>query len=114
MTANEFRRLALSLPGVTESAHMGHPDFRVGGRIFATLGTPGAGWGVLVLEPEQQEAFVGAEPETFAPVEGGWGKMGSTRVRLRTARKAAVRDAMIEAWRNRAPRRLHEELESRR
>jgi hypothetical protein len=114
MTANEFRRIALSLPGVTEGAHMGHPDFRVGGKIFATLGHPAAGWGVLILKPEQQEAFVGAEPESFEPVEGGWGRMGGTNVRLRQARKAAVRDAMIEAWRNRAPKRLHRELESRR
>ena len=113
MTANEFRRLALTLPEATEAAHMGHPDFRVGGKIFATLGYPSAGWGVVVLKPEQQELFVRAEPKSFVPVKGGWGRAGNTNVRLRAARKALVREAMIEAWRNRAPKRLAREFESR-
>ena len=106
MTANEFRRLALSLPDVTEAAHMGHPDFRVSGKIFATLGYPGTGWGVVCLTPDQQELFLRAEPKMFAPVKGGWGKAGNTNVRLAAARKAAVREALITAWRNRAPKRL--------
>jgi len=68
MTANEFRRLALSLPEVAEAAHMGHPDFRVAGKIFATLGYPQSGWGVVCLTPEQQELFVRTEPKSFVPV----------------------------------------------
>lgn len=109
MTVADFRRLALSLPQVTEAAHMGHPDFRVAGKIFATLGYPGAGWGMVGLTPEQQDFFVRAEPAAFAPVKGGWGKAGSTNVRLQKAKKAAVREALITAWRNRAPKRLRDE-----
>ena len=105
MTANDFRRLALSLPDAIEAAHMGHPDFRVSGKIFATLGYPGAGFGMVVLTPEQQELFVRTEPKTFTPVPGGWGRQGSTRVVLRTAKKSAVREALKVAWSNRAPGR---------
>ncbi|HET9384497.1 MAG TPA: MmcQ/YjbR family DNA-binding protein [Gemmatimonadales bacterium] len=105
MTATEFRRLALDLSGAVEAAHMGHPDFRVGGKIFATLGYPRAGFGVVMLTPEQQALFVRAEPKTFAPVPGGWGRQGSTRVMLRTAKKSAVREALKVAWSNRAPAR---------
>ena len=105
MTAAEFRKLALSLPEATEAAHMGHPDFRVGGKIFATLGYPRAGFGVVLLKPEQQELFVRAEPGTFAPVPGGWGRQGSTQVVLRTAKNSAVREALKVAWSNRAPGR---------
>lgn len=106
MTANDFRRLALSFPEAIEAAHMGHPDFRVGGKIFATLGYPRTGFGVVMLTPEQQELFVRTEPKTFTPVPGGWGKNGSTRVNLRPARKSAVREALTLAWRNRAPGRI--------
>ena len=106
MTAKEFRAIALSLPEATEAAHMGHPDFRVGGRIFATLGYPRSGWGMVSLTPEQQELFVRAQPAAFAPVKGGWGRSGATNVRLRAAKKAAVREALSIAWRNRAPKRL--------
>jgi hypothetical protein len=104
MTATEFRRLALSLPDAVEAAHMGHPDFRVAGKIFATLRYPRSGFGVVMLTPEQQELFVRTEPKTFAPVPGGWGKQGSTHVLLRTARKTAVREALNVAWQNRAPK----------
>lgn len=106
MTANDFRRLALSLPEVAEASHMGHPDFRVAGKIFATLNHPRAGWGMVSLTPEQQELFVRAEPKAFMPVKGGWGRGGATNVQLRAARKPAVREALITAWRNRAPKRL--------
>ena len=81
---------------------MGHPDFRVAGRIFATLGYPKNGFGMVVLTPEQQELFVRTEPKTFEPVPGGWGKQGSTRVTLRLAKKSAVREALKVAWSNRA------------
>src|SRR6185503_12163317 len=74
MTANDFRRLALSLPEVAEAAHMGHPDFRVAGKIFATLNYPRTGWGMVSLTPEQQELFVGAQPKAFMPVKGGVGE----------------------------------------
>jgi hypothetical protein len=102
LTANEFRRLALSLPDAIEASHMGHPDFRVGGRIFATLAYPGTAFAALMLTPEQQELFVRTEPKTFRPVPGGWGKKGATQVELRTAKKAAVREALKVAWSNRA------------
>lgn len=105
MTAAEFRRLALSLPDAIEAAHMGHPDFRVGGKIFATLGYPGRTFAMVALTPEQQELFVRTEPKTFTPVPGGWGRQGSTHVLLRTARTAAVREALTVAYDNRAPGR---------
>lgn len=103
MTAAEFRRLALSLPDAMEAAHMGHPDFRVGGKIFATLGYPGRSFAMVALTPEQQELFVRSEPKTFTPVPGGWGRQGSTHVLLPTARKVAVREALRVAYHNRAP-----------
>ena len=82
MTANEFRRLALSFPEAIEPSHMHHPNFRVGGKIFATLGYPDVGHGMVKLTPEQQEAAVAAEPGAFAPVKGSWGAKGATLVRL--------------------------------
>jgi hypothetical protein len=106
VTARDFRRLALSLPQALEAAHQGHPDFRVAGRIFATLGYPCPGWGMVKLTPEQQPLFVRARPAAFMPVEGAWGRGGATLVRLRAASKPAVREALLFAWRNRAPRRL--------
>ncbi len=112
MTASEFRRIALSLPRALEAAHMGHPDFRVAGRIFATLGYPESGWAMVKLTPEQQELFVKSQPAAFAPVKGGWGRGGATNVRLRAAKKGAVREALITAWRNRAPKRLAEQVDA--
>src|SRR5436309_12423971 len=112
VTANDFRRLALSLPDAEEAAHMGHPDFRVGGKIFATLGYPDSQWGTVGLTPEQQEFFVGAEPKMFAPVKGGWGKRGATSVRLRAARTGPVREALTAAWRNRRSEEHTSELQS--
>ncbi len=106
VTANQFRRIALGLPEATESEHMGHPDFRIGGKVFATLASPGAGWAMVGLTPEEQAAFVGARPETFVPVKGGWGRKGATNVRLATAHAESVRDALECAWRRRAPKRL--------
>lgn len=106
MTVEAFRRLALGLSGATEVGHMGHPDFRVGGKIFATLGYPDDGFAMVKLTLEQQEAFVAAEPAVFAPVKGSWGLRGATTVRLRQAKTASVRLALAAAWRNVAPRRL--------
>jgi len=106
MTADGFRRLALSMPEASEVGHMGHPDFRVGGKIFATLAYPDDKWGVVKLTPEQQEAFVSAEPAVFAPVKGGWGRKGATNVCLRPAKVGSLRVAMAAAWRNVAPAKL--------
>lgn len=111
MTAAEFRRLALSFPETVESAHMGHPDFRVGGKIFATLGYPSAGWAMVKLMPDQQPDFVHAEPEVFVAVKGAWGRRGATNVRLKAAKKADLRKALEAAWRNTAPQRIVAEFD---
>ena len=79
MKASDFRRIALSLEGVEEGSHMGAADFRVGGRIFATLASEKQGYGNLMLTPPMQEEFVRELPEVFLPVPGGWGKGGSTK-----------------------------------
>ncbi len=102
MTPAEFRRIAKGFPDVVESEHMGHPDFRVGGKVFATLGYPNSGHGMVSLTAEEQQFFVGAFPTTFTPVKGGWGKSGATSVILRSAAKAAVRAALTAAWERRA------------
>jgi hypothetical protein len=105
MTAEEFRKLALSLPKTSEAAHMGHPDFRVGGKIFATLG-PGEVWGMVKLTPDQQGLFVRTEPDVFQPFNGAWGRRGCTKICLEAATDPAVRQALVAAWRNTAPKRL--------
>jgi hypothetical protein len=104
LTLGGFRRLALSLPGVTEESHMGHPDFRVSGRIFATLCAPSEEWGMVKLTPEQQDAFVDSAPAVFTPVKGGWGRGGATNVRLSAATARMLRPALMTAWSNAAPR----------
>ena len=106
MTAGTFRRLALALPEAAEQGHMGHPDFRVGGKIFATLGYPTELWGMVKLTPDQQEALVAAEPAVFVPVKGAWGRRGATNVLLRVASTRSARLALTAAWRNVAPRAL--------
>jgi hypothetical protein len=115
MTAEEFQSLALSLPEATEQSHMGHPDFRVRGKIFATLSYPDPGRAMVKLTPEQQEALTRSRPELFAPVPGGWGRRGATYVTLQAADRAAVDDALLMAWRNTAPKglvKLHSALGS--
>jgi hypothetical protein len=106
MTVATFRRIALSLPEAVEGAHMGHADFRVGGRIFATLGAPDATFGAVMLTPEQQQAFVETYPRAFVPVAGGWGLKGATNVILSGATEKTLRPALAAAWRNRAPKTL--------
>jgi hypothetical protein len=106
MSSNRFRRIALGLPGVIEGAHQGHADFRVGKRIFATLGYPDDDWGMVKLNPEQQSILVGAEPDIFRPVPGGWGKHGNTNVRLASADQATLQSALTLAWTNIAPKSL--------
>lgn len=98
MDENDFRRLALQLPGAVESSHMGSPDFRVGGRIFATLASADQGCGNLMLTPEQQAAFVDEAPDIFLPVAGGWGRMGTTHIRLSAASEAVLAGALHTAW----------------
>ena len=111
MTVAAFRRIALSLPEATEVGHMGHPDFRLGGRIFATLGHPDERWAMVKLTPEQQEGLVAAEPDAFMPVKGSWGRKGATSVLLREAKAASVRTALMAAWRNVAPPKLARRIE---
>ena len=106
MSSNRFRRIALNLPGVIEGAHQGHADFRAGKRIFATLGYPDRDWGMVKLTSEQQAMLVEAEPDIFRPVPGGWGKRGSTNVRLAKADAATLQSALAMAWRNSAPKSL--------
>ena len=106
MTPNEFRELALSFPEAIESAHMRHPDFRVGGRIFATLGYPDEGSAMVKLSPDDQKEFVRASPGVFTPVKGAWGRQGATSIYLPAATTDIVREALTAAWRNTAPKRL--------
>jgi hypothetical protein len=95
-----FRRLALQLPQAVESAHMGHPDFRLNNRIFATLSAEEKGCGVLKLTREQQTAFVTEQPRIFSPVQGGWGRMGMTYVHLNHADESIMAGALQTAYRN--------------
>jgi hypothetical protein len=101
--AEDFRRIALSLPGAEEKAHMKHPDFRVGGKIFATLGYPNADWGMVSLMPEQQEDFMTLAPGAFEPASGAWGRKGSTLVKLDALPDDILETALRTAWRRRAP-----------
>jgi len=98
MDAEDFRRIALSLPGAEESSHMGAADFRVGGRIFATLASAKQGYGNLMLTLDQQTAFVEDMPEVFLPVHGGWGRMGATHIRLAKASEDVLTGALRVAW----------------
>ena len=106
MTAASFRRIALSLPEAVEGSHFGHADFRVGGKIFATLALEKEGFGVLLLTSEQQAGMVEDAPEIFSPVSGGWGRQGATRVRLAKVPADILRAALQTAWRRRAAKRL--------
>jgi hypothetical protein len=98
MNAADFRRIALLLDGAEEGSHMGSPDFRVGGRIFATLASQDQGYGNLMLSPEQQAAFVAEQPEVFLPVAGGWGRNGATHIRLAVAKEDVLAGALRTAW----------------
>jgi hypothetical protein len=111
MTTADFRRMALALPEAVESAHMDHPDFRVRGKIFATLGYPDAGWGMVKLAAAQQTRLVTREPDVFVPAAGAWGRAGATTVHLRAADKATVRKALTAAWCNTAPKTLARQLD---
>jgi hypothetical protein len=106
MTAEQFRAIALSFPEAVEAVHMGHPDFRVGGKIFATLGYQNEGRGVLILSPEEQQEVISQHPEMFEPVPGGWGRRGSTQVLLKQVTRPVLETAMRKAWKRKAPKRL--------
>ena len=99
MTPVDFRRIALSLEGAEEGSHMGVADFRVGGRIFATLASEAQGYGNLMLTPEEQAAFIEELPDVFLPIAGGWGRMGKTHIVLSMASEDLLRGALQTAWR---------------
>src|SRR2546422_4979857 len=113
MTSNEFRKMALGFPGTVESAHMSHPDFRVDGRIFATLSYPDESWGMVGLTGEEQRAFIKRGKGAFRPCNGVWGKRGATNVHLvsvarsllKSALRAAIRNALAKRKRKRAARK---------
>jgi hypothetical protein len=98
MIPSDFRRICLTMEGAEESSHMGAADFRVGGRIFATLACQAEGYGNLMLTPEVQAAFVEEAPELFLPVKGGWGRMGATHIRLAVANEESLTGAIYSAW----------------
>jgi hypothetical protein len=106
MTGADFRRIALSMPEAVEGAHFGNADFRVNGKVFATLSLEKEGFGVLLLSPEQQAGMIEDAPELFSPVPGGWGRKGSTRVSLAKVPPSILEAALRTAWRKRAPKRL--------
>jgi hypothetical protein len=106
MTPNKFRELALSFPEAVESAHMRHPDFRAGGKIFATLGYPDENFAMVKLSAEDQKEFVRTSPGVFTPVKGAWGRQGATTINLPAATIGVVRKALTAAWRRTAPKRL--------
>jgi len=98
MTASDFRRIALSFEGAEESSHMGAADFRVDGRIFATLASVKEGYGNLKLTPELQAEFIAERPDLFLPIHGGWGRTGMTHIRLKVADEDSLRGALHTAW----------------
>lgn len=106
MTAKDFRQITLSLAETEEHSHMGHPDFRVAGKIFATLGYPDKTRGMVKLSPEQQHYFSKDCPAGFIPVKGAWGRRGATSVILKSVSKEILRKAVEAAWRNTTPKRL--------
>lgn len=119
MTPDAFRSLALKFPDLIESAHMNHPDFRVRGKIFATLGYPSDEFATIMLTPTEQAQFVKDESGAFAPVKGGWGLKGTTNVRLKLANAELVNRALSAAWTRKAcaatrPRRSAAPRKSRR
>ena len=106
MGPEAFRKLARSLPGAEEREHMLHPDFRVGGKIFATLGYPDEHWAMVKLTTEQQEELIHSHPDVFVPVKGAWGRRGCTSLRLKAVTAVLAKTALQMAWRHIAPRKL--------
>jgi hypothetical protein len=112
VTIATFRRIALSLPEAAEGSHMGHPDFRVRNKVFASLGTPDENWGTVKLTPEQQQVLVEAEPRMFKPAAGAWGRRGWTHVSLAAVDSTTLESAIAMAWCNTAPKALLAKRES--
>jgi hypothetical protein len=112
MTPNDFRKLALSFPETEERAHMNHPDFRVAGKIFATLGYPSTERGMVKVTPMEQEMLVSAEPSVFSPESGAWGRRGCTHVNLEAAKITTMRRALAAAWQLAAPESLAKQFSS--
>ena len=100
MTFDEFRKMALEIPKAVERSHMNHPDFRVAGKIFASLGVADENWGMVKLTPEQQRELIKNAPEIFKPCSGAWGRQGATNVYLPCAKTNIVRTALDAAARN--------------
>jgi hypothetical protein len=100
MTTDEFRKMALEVPTAVERSHMNHPDFRVAGKIFALLGVPDKGWGMVKLTPEQQRAFIKKAPKVLKPCSGAWGRQGYANVYLAAAKPCIVRAALDAAAKN--------------
>ena len=101
MNASGFRKIALSFEGVEQGSHMGAVDFRVGGRIFATLASEKLGYGNLIISPDLQKELISQRPDLFLPVAGGWGRMGATHIRLADATAADLKRALRVAWKHR-------------
>ena len=99
MTPDEFRRIAVSMKGAVEGAHMGHPDFLANGKIFATL-YPDGERGMVKLTPEQQQDFMNADDDVFAPASGAWGRQGCTTVKLAAVDEDTIGEAITLAWQN--------------
>ena len=111
MTSDGYRKIALSMPEAFESGHMGHTDFRVKGKIFATLiRRDDVDWGVLKLTTAQQREWIDRAPAAFEPVPGGWGQKGYTQVRLKSITTSILKQAMFVAWLNTAPAKLKESV----
>jgi hypothetical protein len=111
VTKTQFRKLALSLPEATQAMHMNHPDFRVGGKIFATI-WPNDKFGMVKLSPGEQAVLVQAEPDVFQPVKGYWGRKGATSICLSVASEGSVKQALIAAWHNTAPKKLSQKFKN--
>ena len=105
MTIDQFRKMALEIPTAIKRSHMNHPDFRVAGKIFASLGAPNESWGMVKLTLEEQRAFINKAPEVFKPCSGAWGRAGATNVYLATADPSIVRTALETAAKNVANRK---------
>lgn len=110
MTPNDFRKLALSFPETEERSHMNHPDFRVAGKIFATLGYPDTDRAMVKVTPMEQDMLVRGDPSVFTPETGAWGRQGSTRVNLKGAKITSIRRALAAAWQLAAPQSLSQQF----
>jgi hypothetical protein len=112
MNATGFRRIALSFPETAESVHMNHPDFRVAGKVFATLNYPDKRWAMVRLTPEEQDNVLREHPAAFNPCSGTWGRQGCTNVLLSAVDKDTLEHALMVAWRNRAPKKVAQQFEN--